>query len=83
MVLPRFFLHIDELGTDPDGTELPNLDAARGEAMLAAREMLAEWILHGAEDIPTKILITDHEMRLLVVVRMVDVLPRALRDFKH
>jgi hypothetical protein len=27
--VPRYFLHIDELGTDPDGTELPDLEAAR------------------------------------------------------
>ena len=80
--MPRFFLHIDELGTDPEGTELPSLEAARREAMLGAREMLAEWILHEAEDVPTNILITDTDMQLLGVVPILDALPRALRSFK-
>jgi len=62
-VLPRYFLHIGELDTDPEGTELPDLEAARHEAMLAAREMLAEWILHGTDDIPTRIMVTDEGNR--------------------
>lgn len=77
--MPRYFLHIDELATDPDGTELPDLEAARREAMLSAREMLAEWIILGADDIPTRIVITDEEGTILGVVHFRDVLPRALR----
>ena len=77
--MPRYFLHIDELDTDPDGTELPDLEAARREAVLSAREMLAEWIILGADDIPTRIVITDEEGSLLSVVHFRDVLPRALR----
>jgi hypothetical protein len=80
--VPRFFLHIDELDTDPDGTELPELEAARREAMLSAREMLAERILLGAETIPMRILITDEAGNLLAVVHMRDVLPLALRNCK-
>jgi len=78
--VPRYFLHIDELGIDPDGTELPDLEAARREAMLSAREMLAEWIIRGAEAIPLRILISDASGNLLAVVHMRDVLPRALRN---
>jgi hypothetical protein len=78
--VPRYFLHIDELGIDPDGTELPDLEAARREAMLSAREMLAEWIIRGAEAIPLRILISDAAGNLLAVVHMRDVLPRALRN---
>jgi hypothetical protein len=77
--VPRYFLHIDELDTDPDGTELPDLEAARREAVLSAREMLAEWIILGADDIPTRIVITDEEGSILSVVHFRDVLPRALR----
>lgn len=77
--MPRYFLHIDELDTDPDGTELPDLEAARREAVLSAREMLAEWIILGADDIPTRIVITDEEGSILSVVHFRDVLPRALR----
>jgi hypothetical protein len=79
-VLPRYFLHIGELDTDPEGTELPDIEAARREATLSAREMLAEWIIVGAEDIPTRIVITDAAGTALAVVYMRDVLPRALRD---
>ena len=78
--MPRFFLHLDELGTDSEGTELADLDAARREAVLVARELLAEWIFHGIEAAQTKILITDENMKVLDVVRILDVLPRALRN---
>jgi hypothetical protein len=80
--VPRYFLHIDELGIDPDGTELPDLEAARREAMLSAREMLAERIILGAEATPLRILITDAAGNLLAVVHMRDVLPLALRNCK-
>ena len=77
--MPRYFLHVDELDTDPEGAELPDLEAARREAILSAREMLAEWIILAAEDIPTRIVITDEAGSVLAVVHMRDVLPRALR----
>jgi hypothetical protein len=78
--LPRFFLHIGELDTDPEGTELPDLNANRLEAILGAREMLAEWILHAKDDIATRIIITDAQNKVLAVVQMRDLLPRALRE---
>jgi hypothetical protein len=77
--VPRYFLHIGELETDPDGTDLPDLEAARREALLSAREMLAEWITCGVEDIPTRIVISDEAGNVLAVVHMREVLPRALR----
>jgi len=77
--VPRYFLHIDELGTDPDGANLADLEAARREALLSAREMLAEWIAGGVEDIPTRIVISDEAGNILAVVHMREVLPRALR----
>ena len=55
------------------------MEAARREAVLGAREMLAEWILHEIEHVPKKILITDEDMKVLAVVHILDVLPRALR----
>jgi hypothetical protein len=78
-LVPRYFLHIDELDTDPEGSELPDLEAARREAILAAREMLAEWIISGAEDVPTRIIIADEAGNVLSVVQIRDVVPRALR----
>jgi hypothetical protein len=76
--VPRYYLHIDEFGTDPEGTELPDLEAARREAILSAREMLAEWIIVAADEIPLKILIADEQGNVLATVHMRDVLPRAL-----
>ena len=77
--MPRYFLQIDELKTDPEGTHLPDLEAARREALLSAREMLAKWIACGVEDIPTSIVISDEAGNVLAVVHMREVLPRALR----
>ena len=48
--MPRYFFHIRKNGIleeDPEGAELPTLDAARNEAILAAREILAERVLQG------------------------------------
>ncbi len=78
--MPRFYLHVEELETDPEGTELPDLAAARREVLLAAREMLAELIFMGREDVPGKFLIADETGRVLETVRMREVLPKSLRD---
>jgi hypothetical protein len=78
-LVPRYFLHIDELDTDPEGSELPDLEAAHREAILAAREMLAERIISGAEDVPTRIIIADEAGNVLSVFQIRDVVPRALR----
>ena len=43
--MARYFFNIRDGKTlieDPDGTDLPNLDAARVEALAAARDILAE-----------------------------------------
>jgi hypothetical protein len=43
--MPRFFMHVreaDELIEDLDGSDLPDLEAARAEATAAAREIAAE-----------------------------------------
>ena len=42
--MPRFFLHVrdgDRLIEDPDGVDLPTLEAAREEALQAARDLVA------------------------------------------
>jgi hypothetical protein len=44
-VMPLYYFHIrtgDKLEIDPDGTELPDLDAAVAEALRVARELLDE-----------------------------------------
>lgn len=50
--MPRFYFHIrshDGLIRDPDGTDLPDLSAARREAEHAARELLAILLRSGGE----------------------------------
>ena len=49
--MPRFYFHIrdgDQLIEDPDGSELPDLEAARAEALEGARTILAEKVRTGA-----------------------------------
>jgi hypothetical protein len=43
--MSRFFIHVrcgDTLTEDPEGYDLPNVEAARDEALAAAREILAD-----------------------------------------
>jgi hypothetical protein len=48
--MPRYFFHVREGSSfhrDEEGQELANVEAARQEAINAAREMLGEKLLHG------------------------------------
>src|SRR5580692_8041111 len=49
--MPRFFFHVrsggGDIGHDSEGEELPDLEAARREAVNTNREMLGERLLHG------------------------------------
>lgn len=48
--MPRFYFHLrdgDTYDEDADGVELPDIDNARTEAVVAAREILAEQITLG------------------------------------
>jgi len=48
--MPRFFLHIETSEgriEDPDGSELPDLNAAQAEALASARYLLSSAIARG------------------------------------
>ncbi len=48
--MPRFYFHIrdgDTLIEDHDGSDLPDLEAARSEALAGARSILAEKVKAG------------------------------------
>jgi hypothetical protein len=48
--MPRYYFHVREGGTlnrDEEGQELPDAEAARKEAISAAREILGDKLLHG------------------------------------
>jgi hypothetical protein len=47
--MARFYFHIrrgDEFVRDTEGVDFPDVEAARREGLLAAREMLAEMLLN-------------------------------------
>jgi hypothetical protein len=50
--MPKFYFHVrngSELIEDPEGMELPNVVAARAEAIQAARDILAEKVRFGSD----------------------------------
>jgi hypothetical protein len=53
--MARYFLHLvdgDDVICDPEGSDLPSIAAAREQALLSAREILAEAIKSGAQRVP-------------------------------
>ena len=47
--MPRFFFHVydDVIAIDDEGVTLPNLDAARLQALVGARGLMAEQVTRG------------------------------------
>jgi len=78
----RFYFHLragDELLIDDEGADLPDLSAARREAAQAARELLAEAIRAGKEEIPEAFVIADEDGRTLDTIALAAVLPEPLK----
>jgi hypothetical protein len=78
----RFYFHLqagDEIVQDDEGTDLPDLSAAQREALLGARELLAEAIRSGKPETPEAFVIADEEGRALSIVPFAAVLPRPLK----
>jgi hypothetical protein len=82
--LPRYYLHIRSAdGTaaiDEEGTDLAGLDAARGEAQAAARELFAAAITLARDPMLKSIVITDETGKELGEVRIKDLLPPSFWD---
>ena len=79
--MSRFYLHQQTRAgiiKDPDGTEAIDLMAARHEAILAARQLLANAILAGVTPLGTAFRITDDAGTLLLIVPFRDALPPRL-----
>jgi hypothetical protein len=69
--MPRFFFHIrdgDELIEDPDGSVLPDLEAARVEAIEGARAIVAAKVLAGKLIDGQKFEITDESGNTLDLI---------------
>ncbi len=81
--MPRYFLHIDD-GTqrieDHEGSELPDLAAARDEALGAARQLWAAAILDQRDIGVRSFSIADGSGTVIDTVRMDTALPRSLLD---
>ena len=75
--MARFFFHVRDgadLSRDEEGQDLPDVDAARREAVSSNREMLGERILHGGALDHRQIEIADEAGQVVCVVTSADVL---------
>lgn len=76
--MARYFFHVKDMdgiiSRDQEGQELPDLDAARAEAVSSNREMLGERILHGGVIGPRQIEIADETGNVLAAITVTDVL---------
>jgi hypothetical protein len=80
--MARFYFHLQEAGklhTDPEGTDLPDVNAARKEAILEARDLLSNAIRAGRAKVPEAFVIADEAGRKLDVVPLAAVLPEPLK----
>jgi hypothetical protein len=80
-VMPRFFFNVrdgDQTFCDPEGTELASLDAARHEALMDARWILAEGLRTGRVALDRRFEITDKAGQILATVRFQDALSQPL-----
>src|ERR1700709_2416788 len=75
--MKRYFLHLnnrDGLVLDEEGSFQKDLDAARGHAVLAAREMIAADVQLGVVDLDQSIIIHDESGAVLGEVAFATVL---------
>lgn len=79
----RFYFHLrmgEKVITDQEGSDCLDISAARLEALVAARDILADAIRSGNDDAPEAFVIADSEGRELATVPFAVVLPRRLKD---
>jgi hypothetical protein len=79
----RFYFHLrngDELLPDDEGIDLPDFSAAKREAVLAARELLAEAIRSDRQKIPDAFVIADESGQTLDTVLLAALLPEPLKQ---
>lgn len=77
--MPHYFFHVresGELSRDGEGQDLPDLAAARREAVNASRELISERLLHGGAINDREIEIADVQGNVLAVVKSSDVIYR-------
>ena len=75
--MPRYFFHVrdaDSFSPDTEGQDLPDLEAARREAISANREILGEKLLHGGALDHRQIQIADESGAVLLALNTDDIL---------
>ena len=75
--MPRYFFHVREgsdLHRDGEGQDLPDVEAARREAISSVREILGEKLLHGGALNHRSIEIADETGHVVDVINSRDVL---------
>lgn len=80
--MPNFYLYLEHNGhlvEDPDGSDLPDLDAARAEAIAAARDLWAAAILKGEDLSDRRFVIFDEHGTEHLAFAFIDALPEGLR----
>ncbi|MEA2882299.1 MAG: hypothetical protein QOH32_1555 [Bradyrhizobium sp.] len=78
----RFYFHLrkgDELIPDEEGQDLPDVSEALREALLAARDLLAEAIKSGRERVPDAFIIANESGQPIETFPLAIVLPKALK----
>src|SRR4051794_3251993 len=81
--MARFYFHLQdggELIPHPEGTELPDCDTAKQEALHSARELLSNAIRAGKPKVPEAFVIADEAGQMLDVVPLAAVLPETFRS---
>jgi hypothetical protein len=75
--MPRYFFHITDeegLSRDDEGTELPNLEAARLEARASARDLIANYMKNRTPVTRQSLQISDAQGNVLETIDVRDVL---------
>ena len=75
--MPRFFFHIrqrDGVLPDERGSELPDLEAARREAAISLRHLVAVGLRSDSTNAVEQVEVTDSAGKTLVILRLGDLL---------
>jgi uncharacterized protein DUF6894 len=79
----RYYFHLRLDGrviADQEGADLPDIATAHEEALASARQILADVIRSGKEDIPEAFIITDSDGHELEILPLVAAMPHRLRQ---
>jgi hypothetical protein len=82
ITMPKFYFHFQEGGrtvADEEGSEFPDLAAARDEAIRTARDLLSQAIRFGTAEVPDALVIADRAGQTLDTVPLLSVLPKPFR----